>query len=312
MTLIYMIKLMCFSCLLQSSMVLRKKMAAALTEAPHLENPSSRLPSSEQPIRPLPPNTTVVHSETVQNGIVQTVCQIKLGTSFFLKVSSMPGLNCKDPKDGPQGFSKRFALVLGHKVEIRHLSQDKGYRSYGSYPDWPTAMDHFRGQPHGEEVLVEGMPCKPYLDMERDGGLPEGETLESVITQFQDAIMRIFAEDYGAKLDEGAFNWVPCDYGPGGKFSLHLIISTHAPQLVFRSNLAHTADSQGAGQLARRLAQVLPPQLAELIDQGVYTRNRGIRLPGCSKPSAPECPLLPLDLRKPFADSVITWLDEVG
>jgi hypothetical protein len=76
--------------------------------------------------------------------------------------------------------------------------------------------------------------------------LPEGETLERVVTQFQDAIVRVFVEDYGAKLDEGAFNWVPCDYGPGGKFSLHLIISTHCLQLIFRSNLAHTADPQGA------------------------------------------------------------------
>jgi hypothetical protein len=232
------------------------EMAAAPACAPSPESLTLNSLSSEPPIRPLPANSTVVHSETVQNGIVQIIRQMKLGTSFFSKVASMPGLGCKDPKDGPKGFSKRFALLLGHKVEIRHLSQGKGYRSYGSYSDWPTAMEHFRGQPHGEEVLVEGMPCKPYLDMERDGGLPEGETLESVITQFQDAIMQVFAEDYGAQLDEGAFNLVPCDYGPGG-ISLHLIISTHAPQLVLRSNLAHTANLQGARQLARRLAQIL-------------------------------------------------------
>jgi hypothetical protein len=287
------------------------EMAAAPACAPSPESLTLNPLSNEPPIRPLPADSTVVHSETLQNGIVQIVRQMKLGTSFFSKVASLPGLSCKDPKDGPQGFSKRFAALLGHKVEIRHLSNGKGYRSYGSYPDWPTALDHFRGQPHGEEVPVEGRPCKPYLDMERDAGLPEGESIGSVVTQFQDAIMRVFAEDYGVELEEGAFNWVPCNYGPGGKFSLHLIISTHTPQLVFRSNLAHTADPQGAGQLARRLAQVLPPQLAELIDQGVYTRNRGLRLPGCSKPSAPQCPLLPQDPSKPYADSVITWLDEV-
>jgi hypothetical protein len=121
---------------------------------------------------------------------------MKLGTSFFSKVASLPELSCKDPKDGPQGFSKRFAAFLGHKVEIRHLSNVKVYRSYGSSSDWPTALYHnFRGQPHGKEVLVEGRTCKPYHDMERDAGLPEGESLGSVVTQFQDAIMRVFAED---------------------------------------------------------------------------------------------------------------------
>ncbi|GAQ93144.1 hypothetical protein KFL_013220020 [Klebsormidium nitens] len=294
----------------EPSTLLPDKTAAAPANPSNHENPTSSVPSSEQPIRPLPPNSTIVHSETVENGTVQTVRQMMLGTFFFSKMSSISGLSCKDSKNGPQGFSKRFAALLDHKVEIRHLSEGRGYRSFGSYPDWPTAIEYFRTQPHGEEVLVEGRPCKPYLDMDGDGGLPEGETLESVIAQFQDAIMRVFAEDYDVKLVEGAFNWVPCDYGPGGKFSLHLIISTHTPQLVFRSNLAHTVDPQGAGQLARRLAEVLPPHLAELIDQGVYTQNWGIRLPWCSKPSAPQCPLLPLDPHKPIADSVITWLDD--
>lgn len=232
---IYMAKACASLILLQPSTLLPNETAAELTRPPNPESYISSLPSNEQPIRPLPPNSTIVHSETVENGIVQTVRQIKQGTSFFSKVSSPPRLSCKDPKDGPHGFSKRFAALLGHKVEIRHLSQGRGYRSYGSYPDWPRAMEYFRGQPHGEEVLVEGRPCKPYLDMERDGGLPDGETLESVVTQFQDAIMRVFAEDYSVKLDEGAFNWVPCDYGPGGKFSLHLINAHPAAGLPLES-----------------------------------------------------------------------------
>jgi hypothetical protein len=207
---------------------------------PTVRTPPQVSPTSSRPVgRPLPPNSTIVHSETVANGTVYTVRQIKLGTSFFSKVSSISGLSCKDSKNVPQGFSKRFAALLDHKVEIRHLSEGSGYRSFGSYPDLPTAFEHFRGQPHGEEVFVEGRPCKPYLDMERDGGLPEGETLTSVIAQFQDAIIRVFAVDYGVKLDEGAFNWVPCDYGPGGKFSLHLIIST-APRSWSSAPISHT------------------------------------------------------------------------
>ncbi|GAQ87901.1 hypothetical protein KFL_003860070 [Klebsormidium nitens] len=250
------------------------------------------------------PGRVMVHTE--RDGTIQTVQENKLGTAFFSKLSRAK-LHYQDPKNGPQGFSKRYAALCEHKVELQLLDH-KGYRSYGSYSDWPTARDFTSQQPFLEEVLVEGKPCKPFLDMERDQGLPEGETLESIISQFQEAITKIFAEDYAVEIQERDFNWVHCDYGPGGKFSVHLVISTHGPrQMVFRSNLAPNVDPQGAGHLARRLAKVLPPTLADLIDQSVYTRNRGIRMPGCAKPSRPDCPLRPLDHAKPYADSVITW-----
>jgi hypothetical protein len=197
-------------------------------------------------------------------------------------------------------------------VELHSLSK-KGYRSYGSYPDWQIAREFTSTEPFFEEVLVEGRPCKPFLDMERDQVLPEGESLDSIIGQYQEAIMKIFAEDYGVGIQERDFNWIHCDYGAGGKFSLHLVISTHGlKQLVYRSNLAPPVDPQGAGHLARRLAKILPPNLAELIDQSVYTRNRGIRMPGRAKPSRPDCPLIPVDRTKPDADSIITWFDEVS
>ncbi|GAQ90990.1 hypothetical protein KFL_007110025 [Klebsormidium nitens] len=165
-------------------------------------------------------------------------------------------------------------------------------------------------EPHLEEAIKAGCPCKPYLDLERDGGLPDGETLETVIAAFEEAITIVFNLDYGLKLPAEAFNWIPCDYGPGGKFSLHLVVSSHSPQFVFRSNLAAPADPQGAGHLARKLGQRLPDRYAELIDQSVYTRNRGIRLPYCSKPSTPQSRLIPLDESKPYADACITWFDD--
>lgn len=197
--------------------------------------------------------------------------------------------------------------MLNHQVEVRRLRPS---REYGSYADWPTAYGYLRGQRHLEEVVKEGCPSKPYLDLERDGGLAEGETLETVIAAFQEATIRIFREDYNLELREEAFNWILCDYGPGHKFSRHLVVSSHSPQFVFRSNLASPVDPQGAGHLARRLCQLLPDRYSELIDQSVYTRNRGIRLPYCSKPATPLCRLIPLDESKPLADSCITWFDE--
>jgi hypothetical protein len=127
---------------------------------------------------------------------------------------------------------------------------------------------------------------------------------------FQEATVHIFRKDYSLELAEDAFAWIPCNYGPDGKFSLHLVVSSHSPQFVYRSNLASPVDPQGAGHLARRLGQVLPVRHSELIDQSVYTRNRGIRLPYSSKPATPLCRLIPLDESKPLAASCITWFEE--
>jgi hypothetical protein len=248
---------------------------------------------------------SIVHSE--HEGKLLTVRREILGTSFFAKRKFAPDVDYRDPKNGPQGFCRRFGAILDHRVEVRRLRPS---REYGSYVDWPTAYPLLRGQRHLEEVIKEGCPCKPYLDLERDGGLADGDTLKTVIAAFQEAINRIFREDYNLELAEDAFAWIPCDYGPGGKFSLHLVVSSHSPQYAYSSNLAAPADSQGAGHLARRLGQLLPDRYSELIDQSVYTRNRGIRMPFCSKPSTPRSLLIPLDGSKPRADACITWFDD--
>ena len=157
----------------------------------------------------LSPGEAVVHSE--HGGNLLTTRRSLLGTSFFAKRKFADGPDYQDPKNGPQGFCRRFGAVLNHQVEVRRLRPS---REYGSYADWPTAYGHLRGQRHLEEVVKEGCPCKPYLDLERDGGLAEGETLETVIAAFQEATIRIFREDYNFELREEAFNWIPCDYGP--------------------------------------------------------------------------------------------------
>ncbi|GAQ86657.1 replication origin binding protein [Klebsormidium nitens] len=256
--------------------------------------------------RRLSEGEVAVHSE--HDGRLLTTRTRVLGTFFFAKRKfTREPVDYRDSKDGPQGFCRRYGEVLGHRVEVRRLCPS---REFGSYPDWPTAYPNLRGQRHLEEAIKAGCPCKPYLDLERDGGLAEGETLETVIQAFEAAIKDIFREDYNIELPPNSFNWLPCDYGPGGKFSLHLVVSTHSPQFVFHSNLAAPADHQGAGHLAKELARRLPPRYAELIDQSVYTRNRGIRLPYCSKLATPRSRLIPLDESKPNADACITWLDE--
>jgi hypothetical protein len=251
------------------------------------------------------PGEIVVHTE--HDGKLLTVKKAELGTYFFAKRKFDDKVDYQDAKNGPQGCCRRYGEVLRHHVEIRCLRPSW---EFGSYPDWPSAYPRLLGEPHLEEAIKAGCPCKPHLDLERDGGLPDGETLETVIEAFEKEIMDIFGSDYGHELPKEAFNWIPCNYGPGGKFSLHLVVSSHSPQFVYRSNLAPPADPQGAGHLARKLGQRLPDRYAELIDQSVYTRNRGIRLPYCSKPSTPHSRLIPLDESKQYADACITWFDD--
>lgn len=252
----------------------------------------------------LNPGELVVHSE--HDGRLLTVKKDMLGTSFFAKRKFTASVDYRDPKNGLQWCCRRYGAIFGHQIEVRRLCPS---REYGSYQNWETASSFLHGQPHLEEVIKEGCPCKPYLDLECDGGLPEGEILETVIAAFEEATVRIFAEDYDLELTSDALSWLPCNYGPGGKFSLHLVVSTHKPQFVYRSNLAPPVDPQGAGHLAKRLRMLLPDHYGSLIDQSVYTRNRGIRLPHCSKPSTHDCRLIPLDDSKPLGDSCITWFD---
>jgi len=73
--------------------------------------------------------------------------------------------------------------------------------------------------------------------------------------------MRIFQDDLGVTLPQSA-----CflSLSPKAKFSMHMAISTHAPQLVYHSN--HMKDAHGAYHLAKRLAELDAHCLGQLVD----------------------------------------------
>jgi hypothetical protein len=135
----------------------------------------------------LNPGEAVVHDKHA--GKLLTVKKDILGPSFFAKRKFADVADYGDPKNGPQSFCGHFRMVLNHNVEVRRLRPS---REFGSYPDWPTAYPLLLGQRHLEETIKEGCPCKPYLDLERNRGLLEGDTLETVIDAFQEATTRIF------------------------------------------------------------------------------------------------------------------------
>ncbi len=186
-----------------------------------------------------------------------------------------------------------------------------GYHNFGCYATWEEAARHLeRLAPqdrHVFEIIQQGRPCKPYLDIDGDTLPPGCETLEAIVARTQDLVRRVFAEDYHIPaLPDEAFVWT---HSPNqAKMSLHLVVSTHAPQYVFRSN--HQSDAHGAFQLMQRLRTLDPDGVGKLVDGAVYSNDREMRLMGSSKLSKPQSVLAPLRAGVALRDATITWLDD--
>ena len=157
---------------------------------------------------------------------------------------------------GPKFAMQANAELHGHGCQLQSNDAVYGYRGFTSYPDWPTAYQLRGGFQRGEgqhdnEIVRRQLPCKPHLDLETHpkGPLPEGYTQDSVIEIVTEACIAVFKSDFLIELPLDSLNFLQSpnpDY-----FSMHLVISSHSPQYVFRSN--HKGDPQGAYQLAIRV-----------------------------------------------------------
>lgn len=207
-------------------------------------------------------------------------------------------------KDGMQSH----AVTSGHRAQV--MCQDAVNTSilFASSATWVTVFDTMikrvdrPAYPHLYELIAHGVPCKPYLDMDAPALPPGLASTDEVVYRTQQLVRRVFAEDYGisnvdARLPDEAFVWLHS--GNQDKVSLHLIIASVAgPLLAFNSN--HQSDPQGARHLARRLAELDPDGVGSMVDQAVYTKDRAMRLMGCSKCSKKQSMLLPLPGRHAF------------
>lgn len=188
-----------------------------------------------------------------------------------------------------------------------------GYHNFAAYQTWAEAEKRFAAikpnERHVFEVIQAGRPCKPYLDLDGEAdALPEGcDTVDAVVARTQALVRRVFADDYGADaLDDDAFVWT---HSPNqAKLSLHLVINTRAPQLVFRSN--HQSDPHGAFHLAQRLRQLDPDGVGKLVDDAVYSKDREMRLMGSSKINKTQSVLVALRDGVTLKDAAITWEGE--
>ncbi|GAQ91659.1 hypothetical protein KFL_008280010, partial [Klebsormidium nitens] len=248
------------------------------------------------------------------------------GTNCFHQV----GANPRGRLPGPKFFMQQEAALLNHEAQVAlHKWSGKvengvriSWRSFASYPDWETARSHLEGK-HGSvtEIIQDGKPCKPYLDLDGKHGLPfkrqpvvgpDGEVVEGgvrysvkeVIGIIEEWATRIFMS-YGYELAPSSFVWI--ESSGQAKFSLHLTINQLAPrQLVFGSNTG------GAAHFARRLKERLRQwhsSIAALIDLNVYTKDREWRTPGSAKVERPESVLACINRGHSWKDALVTWLE---
>lgn len=214
------------------------------------------------------------------------------------------------PGVGAKARMRDNSVRIDAKCEVQLREPDSGNRHFGCYKHWQDAIDglaHIVG--HGRhlfEIITHGRPCKPYLDLDGDEMPPGFESIQQVADRAQDLVTRIAKEDYGIDLQPEAFAWLHS--GLQAKVSLHLVVSTHAPQFVFHSN--HQADAQGALHLAQRIKQLDPDGVGSLVDLAVYTKDREMRMAFSTKYEKKQSMLVPMDPGKAMRDTVITWLDD--
>ena len=208
---------------------------------------------------------------------------------------------------------KAAAARMRAACEVQ-CNDDSGRRQFGCFPTWEAAQTALNSlmprQRTWYELISHGRRVKPYLDI--DGkyadGLPDGcRTPAQVMERAGALVRRVFAEDYGITLPADALVWLTSPSTE--KLSLHLIVCTHAPQWVYHSN--HQNDPQGAVHLARRLMQLDPEGVGKLVDGGVYTKDREMRVLGAHKYGKPRSTALRSagGARPAFQDTVITWTD---
>ncbi len=217
---------------------------------------------------------------------------------------------------GEGAQSRMFSYAKENQHTVYLSRQDTSGFQFASYINWMTALDqmkHVKGQFRNFfEIMKEGEPVKPYLDIEKtytQAEIDAGDLIDdkALTKKFYKAIKSVFKNEYDIKIKEEDLVWSNSEYY--NRFSRHLVIhkELHKDNKNYRI-LCYKNNAQ-AKHLIDLLIEV-DPSLEPYLDGSVYGRNRSMRLVGSSKMDKNS--FLTLIDRKlteeDYMQTCITWL----
>ena len=206
-----------------------------------------------------------------------------------------------------------------------------GKRGFCSYPDWKDAWPQLSKLEPPRRHVFETLKSrvKPFMDLDLNNP-PEEQTALAVMDRAEKLLTKIFKDDYEVYLRPEDFCWsvsrIPYEFQKDyqqavmegrfpaykDKLSLHLVISTHCPQVVFEA-ASDKHPSSSAGAFARKLRELGDELLSPMVDLSAYRHKQKMRTIYSSKPEKHYNILTPVDESRFAAhpeDYHITWFDE--
>jgi len=163
-----------------------------------------------------------------------------------------------------------------------------GYKKYAQFENWTVALSKLNNLPVGKNIFNELIvrdngEVKPYFDIEYYFEQFDYQP-EEVLVSIKSGLVAILREEWEYILNPKDILITQChrQTPKGYKISFHVIISTIAPMVVFKS-------SNEAGGLANKLREFIIEKFdPSIIDTGVYKKLQNFRLIGHTKEGEDE------------------------
>eukprot|EP00891_Asterochloris_glomerata_P005784 jgi/Astpho2/5784/Aster-02303 len=206
-----------------------------------------------------------------------------------------------------------------------------GKRGFCSYPTWKEAWPQLSKLEPPRRHVFETLKSrvKPFMDLDLNNP-PKELTAMAVMERAEKLLTKIFKDDYEVYLRQEDFCWsvsrIPYEHQKDyeqavkegrfpaykDKLSLHLVISTHYPQVVFEA-ASDKHPSSSAGAFARKLRELGDELVSPMVDLSAYRHKQKMRTIYSSKPEKHYNILTPENESRFAArpeDYHITWFDE--
>lgn len=188
---------------------------------------------------------------------------------------------------GAQAKMQSNALLNGHTCQISCHEPLAGDRIYTSFPSWREAIEVLYKTKNRiryyYELMPVGKPTKMYFDFDKsyDGDNEERIDRDAFVSMFEDLLTKACKALYSTELKKQDFIWTETTNPT--KFSLHLVVAPTLPDgtmLVFEDNVLN---KHIVHYLLEMNTKEDYPILHQVLDTSVYSRNRNMRMLGCTK-----------------------------